>query len=73
MTQSSPTEIREVPANLHFVERNEDLVAKDVTSVFLFVDPENDRVGVRTPDGFVGGFYYISLKQLKEFLERNAS
>jgi hypothetical protein len=37
--------------------------------VFLFMDLEGDRIGIRSPDGFSEGHYFISLKELTRFLE----
>lgn len=65
----SNIDTQEVPVELHYVEKNGDMVSANKMSVFLFMDLEGDRVGIRSPDGFSEGHYFISLKELIKFLE----
>jgi len=64
-----PEKVREEDVDLHYVEHVEDLVAENTMTALLFSDPANDRIGVRAPDAFAGGVYYISLAKLRKFLE----
>lgn len=65
----SKIDTKEVPVELHYIEKNGDMVSANKMFVFLFMDLEGDRIGIRSPDGFSEGHYFISLKELTRFLE----